>query len=529
LKYGTTGAKALVFMIQGKGSVVDLMTGADREGLARAVHRLIRAITASSTADPEGTVPKLRSSVSTLEAMGLDVSGATNQLLQNSNLSGLKRGSEALEVGASHAALEDDEDEGVLAERKSAAVAAIDEAERKLKSTLRGQADQEAVAGGAVGRIGSELSVGACTELSKELPSLSSTATAAAARVKLVSTVQTSASMPLSLFAATHSSNVSISQRPDPPSAVSYSALALIALKNMLDSYCNADFGTEKVTVGTHAVVDECATHALFSSLIHQMQSSLSLLFVKTVMSMTLTDICSNDPSQQAVVPIIATLSSSTAVSRLGDSVPTLVRLPRCIWLFLGFILTLKPVMVDAAAAATSMDDSIDAMEDIRHRVGVLVKFCIALHREVEWQRAQYASDAGLETEETHRICADLMAAYEATCLTVMSRLLQIIRWRPVLRDFMHALPMVPAACLHTLQLLIFTGSQGGGLLSAYDVRDKGDSKSKGTRLVALLTMGQLVFATDEAAAYTALCCLLWCCLSEDFELRTRVISLLAK
>ena len=100
-------------------------------------------------------------------------------------------------------------------------------------------------------------------------------------------------------------------------------------------------------------------------------------------------------------------------------------------------------------------------MEDIRHRVGVLVKFCVALHREVQWQRMQHADDAGFETEETHRICADLMAAYEATCLTVMSRLLQIIRWRPVLRDFMHALPMVPAACLHTLQLLIFTRQVG--------------------------------------------------------------------
>lgn len=261
LKYGPTGAKALVFMIQGKGSVADLMTGADREGLARAVHRLIRAITASSTADPEGTVPKLRSSVSTLEAMGLDVSGATHQLQNNnnSNLSGLKRGSDALEPGAIHAAAqEDDEDEGVLSERKSAAVAAIDEAERKLKSARGQQADQEAGAagGGAVGcRTGTELSVGACTELSKELPSLASTATAAAVRVKLVSTVQSSASMmPLSLFAATHSSNVSISQRPAPPSAESYSALALIALKNMLDSYCNADLGTEKVTVHPSSV-----------------------------------------------------------------------------------------------------------------------------------------------------------------------------------------------------------------------------------------------------------------------------------
>lgn len=269
---------------------------------------------------------------------------------------------------------------------------------------------------------------------------------------------------------------------------------------------------------------------SLISS-VRQMQSSLSLLFVKTVLSMTLTDICSSDPSEQAVVPIIATLSSSTAAPRLSESVPTIVRLPRCIWLFLGYILTLKPTtLVDANAAMTAMDDSIDAMEDIRHRVGVLVKFCVALHREVQWQRAQHGGDADLETEETARICADLMTAYEATCLTVMSRLLQIIRWRPVLRDFMHALPMVPAACLQALQLLIFTGSQGGGMLSAYDVRDKGDSsRSKGTRLVALLTMGQLVFATDEAAAYTALCCLLWCCLSEDFELRTRVISLLAK
>jgi len=241
LKYGTIGAKALVFMIQGKGSVADVMTGADREGLARAVHRLIRAITASSTADPEGTVPKLKSSVSTLEAMGLDVSAATSQ--QQNMLSGLKRGSDALELGSTTTtALEDDEDEGVLSDRKNAAVAAIDEAERKLKSA-RGSVDQETAAGGC--RTGTELSVGACTELSKELPSLSSTATAA--RVKLVVTAQVSASMPLSLLAATHSSNVSITQRPSPPSADSYTALALVALKNMLDSYCNPDFGTEKV------------------------------------------------------------------------------------------------------------------------------------------------------------------------------------------------------------------------------------------------------------------------------------------
>jgi len=253
------------------------------------------------------------------------------------------------------------------------------------------------------------------------------------------------------------------------------------------------------------------------------MQASLSLLFVKTVLSMALTDIFNNDPSNQAVVPIIATLSSSTA-PRLSDTVPTHVLLPRCIWLFLGFILTLKPVVVDATA-----DDSIEAMDDIRHRVGVLVKFCVALYHEVQWQRGR-VDDLDDGSEETPRICADLLAAYESTCLTVMSRLLQIARWRPVLRDFMHALPMVPSACLQALQLLIFTGSKGGGLLSAYDVRDKGDaSRNKGTRLVALLTMGQLVFALDETAAYTALCCLLWCCLSEEFELRTRVISLLAK
>lgn len=72
LKNAPTGAKALIYMIQGKGSIIATMTGSDRENLARAVHRLLRATNAASAADPEGIVPKLKASVAALENLGID-------------------------------------------------------------------------------------------------------------------------------------------------------------------------------------------------------------------------------------------------------------------------------------------------------------------------------------------------------------------------------------------------------------------------------------------------------------------------
>ena len=38
---------------------------------------------------------------------------------------------------------------------------------------------------------------------------------------------------------------------------------------------------------------------------------------------------------------------------------------------------------------------------------------------------------------------------------------------------------------------------------------------------------GQLVFSQDESAGYASLYHLLWCCVADDFEIRTKAVTLL--
>lgn len=67
---GVNAAKALYLFIQGKGSIVESMSGENRESIARAAHRMVRSVTVFKVADPDGALVKLKSALEHLESLG---------------------------------------------------------------------------------------------------------------------------------------------------------------------------------------------------------------------------------------------------------------------------------------------------------------------------------------------------------------------------------------------------------------------------------------------------------------------------
>lgn len=254
LKNATTAAKALLALLQGKSAVCSEMSGNDRQNLARALHHLLRAAGAY-TADPEGVMPKLRTAVAALEALGLDAStSATDSVLK-------KRGRAGGESSSSGAALgsegegEDKESDALMEECRKSARDAVDAAESRMKSS--GLAGLDSLLGGdddgadaismllakvssskpaakaSVG-IGGILISGDSTELSKDLAVLEDPASLN--DLKLVTTTTQSASKA-----------ESISHTPVAPSADGYADLALCSIRKLLDNYNSIEANNTKV------------------------------------------------------------------------------------------------------------------------------------------------------------------------------------------------------------------------------------------------------------------------------------------
>lgn len=276
LKNATPAAMALVTMIQGKGGVCQEMSGMDREHLARAVHRLLRAATAY-TADPEGVMPKLRAAVAVLEAMGLDAGkGGAGDASGDSMLKKRGRGAAESADGTTEAALstvaagDEDENEEALAQLRSSAAAAIDAAEQKMKAGGSVFADFSMLDGGVDGDdaiamllakvsttaakgsnkasvgIGGILISGDSTELSRDLASWEDPASLTA--LKLVTTAQSKAATGSTGTAAgAGQPSGMMVQEPLPPSSDGYADLALCSLKKVLDSYQLIESANPKV------------------------------------------------------------------------------------------------------------------------------------------------------------------------------------------------------------------------------------------------------------------------------------------
>jgi hypothetical protein len=234
LKHASTAAKALVAMLQSKGNVAEEMSGVDRGNLARAVHRLLRSATAY-TADPEGMMPKLRTAVASLEALGLDVAASSAS-------DGAAGQGSVLKKRGPNAGAEGDDEEGDEGQRRSSAVAAIDAAERKMKmgggfpgldafgdggdddaiAMLLAQVSTSKPAVKATTGMGGMLISGDTTELAKDLAAPEDMG--AVSGLKLVSTTPASA-------------GGSVAQTPLAPSEEQYGDLALCSLQKLLESY----------------------------------------------------------------------------------------------------------------------------------------------------------------------------------------------------------------------------------------------------------------------------------------------------
>lgn len=170
------------------------------------------------------------------------------------------------------------------------------------------------------------------------------------------------------------------------------------------------------------------------------------------------------------------------------------------------------------------------AAEDLQRKVEVLVRLCGALQEEVAWAREEAAAARAAGTFEVEEdIAEELQRAYDALCVTAMSRMLQIASLRSSLAAFMLGLPRIPIGALAVLKLLMTTGSKGPSSEKGKDKGASADLRGRGTRAEALHLLAQVVFSQDEVAGKDALLHVLKQCLSDDFEMRSKVINLVVR
>lgn len=199
----------------------------------------------------------------------------------------------------------------------------------------------------------------------------------------------------------------------------------------------------------------------------------------------------------------------------------------RSLWIFLGFALT---------SPAPQGDNSRDERweEELQRKVAILSQVCVALHEEIAWLQEDNAEE-GASVEQTELI-SSLRAVYDALVIAAMSRMIQTPQLRSSLSAYMIGLPSVPAQCIGLLKLLFATGTKSstsgtgaGGAGRDRHAMATEAARNRGTRSEATALLAQLVFSQDETAGRDSLYHLLYSCLSDDFETRTKVVNLIVR
>ena len=114
-----------------------------------------------------------------------------------------------------------------------------------------------------------------------------------------------------------------------------------------------------------------------------------------------------------------------------------------------------------------------------------------------------------------------LKQMYENVCLVVLSRSMQNSRLRPHCTAMLLKFPSVPTSCLKLLKLLMVTGSK--------TTQPDESAKSKSVRIESLGTLIGLINQASASLSFSSLNIVLWSTLSEEFEVRSRVIASLAR
>jgi len=126
---------------------------------------------------------------------------------------------------------------------------------------------------------------------------------------------------------------------------------------------------------------------------------------------------------------------------------------------------------------------------------------------------------AGHETVDSRTSTFKQM--YENVCLIVLCRSIQNSRLRPHCTAMLLKFPTVPTSCLKLLKLLMITGSK--------TTQPDESAKSKSIRIESLSTLIGLINQAPSSLSFSSLNIVLWSTLSEEFEVRSRVIASLTR
>jgi len=203
-----------------------------------------------------------------------------------------------------------------------------------------------------------------------------------------------------------------------------------------------------------------------------------------------------------ATVPMFSVVPSDVNKALLVG-VPMEVTLPKPLWQLLSFVLS--PSTENAKAQVRQRQDTLLAA--VREKVPILVMLMKELMDQAE-RGQQSAADA-----------------YDGIVLLTLGRMLQSVNLREVAKPFFAVMPRVPLSCISTLNLLLHTGTKPA---AGIGVSSRGRGANRGTRQEAIALLGSLVFAVDEEAGQESLNRLLWCTVSDDFEVRSKAIALIA-
>jgi len=468
---GGKAAQVLVVMLTGKSNVCKDMRGSSREALAKATNALLRS-PFSSMADPQGLVGKLRAALTALEALGFE----------DSHEPGKKRPASEMESG------EGEEDVEQEKKRRLEAVTALNAAEESIRSkTLQG--DEVATSGGTViaGAIGSAMLQKNDTELAADIAVPYEVPVGN--RGALASVTQKTAA----------NGNSEVVMRLLPPSSEGSGDLAMATLQRLLDSYYDIKSFNEKALV----------SHAK--------------LAVRTASSMALVDLAT--ARTLVVVPLVVSMPVGVN-TRLSEGVPMDMQLPRSLWQLVSF--TLSPPPEEENTAATPAKQASSFAAAVKEKMVLVLTLLEDLRERADDEAAAVADDGdgGAPYLFATRPCATL---YDAVCTVVVARLLQNINLRELAKPLLTSLAWVPRSCLSLLKLLMHTGTKAASAPAPTLARQapKKEVRNRGTRMEAMTLLTHLVFAVDEQAGSAALNHLLWCCMSEEFETRSKAVTLL--
>jgi hypothetical protein len=169
--------------------------------------------------------------------------------------------------------------------------------------------------------------------------------------------------------------------------------------------------------------------------------------------------------------------------------------------------------------------------EELQRKVQMLTRVCRALYEEIQWRLEEQEEALQAGSADIDRVVTSaLQRAYSAFCVTAISRMMQLAPLRSSLGALALSLPSLPVGALAVLKLLVTTGSKGAAQEKGKERTSANEAhRNRGTRAEALTLLGQLVFSQDETAGKNALLFLLKLSVSEDFELRSKVINIFVR